>query len=351
MLGIESKPVATAGWKRTVLFLFSLLIFISVPAASATFPAEYVLFAPSTYLEVIDRSGFYQNYPHLILDFIGSGGDLFVPGFGNAILMFLQEKKADAVMRFLFPESWVRDQASTLTGQFWDYYNFTSPRLDLGLDLVPVKTRLSSGEGTNWIAGVISTWPDCSVTYVLAITASLIQGKNGTLAQCKPPAALQNAFISAVQVGLTAVARPLPDRIRLLPVQTVAAGGAYNTLRYGLRFAPVGLLMVFIAGVVLLNGSWRRAFAWAALPLYAGGLVAALGAVLIYLLAGWALPIPAQLFPAPAVELYTLFRLVLFLVIERFLAWTALVGLSAAGIGLTLRLLHLNLMDEMVMSE
>ena len=332
----------TAGWRRSLLLLCALLIVASSPMALSAIPAEYILFKPLPYLEAVEQVGLYRTYPSLMLDFAASGGELFAPGLGNILLRYLRQHGAEQALGFLFPQDWVRGQVEILAGRFWSYYNLESPTLDLSLDFGPVKARLSGEEGIAMIRAGVADWPACSAEDVIRILGLLLQGKTEDLPQCLPPGKIEEAFMSALQAGMTTFAQTLPDRVQLLPYQAAPPSGVYRNFRLGLRLAPVFLLLLCLLATSLLDFSGRRFWAWSALPFYAGGLISALTAALLVWLARWVVLVPGGLLPGPAAEIYFFFCRVFLLVNERVLLWMAVAGLITAASGLALYLLRLD---------
>jgi hypothetical protein len=335
---IQSNIRAPSPWKRPLLFILALWFGLACPFGAAALPAEYILFEPETYLSALQEGGFYQDYPGLMLNFVGAGGDLFVPGMGQTLLGFLQVQNAEKALRFLFPEDWVRAQMENGMRRFWAYSNFEARELDLVLDFRPVKSRLISGEAKMLISAAMAGWPACSAEDILRIGILLIKGEVNALPHCRPPAMLENGMLGGLQLGLGTFANTLPDQVQLLARRTGEPQAPYRTFRAGLRLAPAGLVMIGLAAAALLGFSGRRFWAWVGLPLYSGGLLTALSAALAGWLAEWLLPAPAALFPGPAAQLYQFFSSMLLRVGANFLNAWALVGILLAVLGLGMRL-------------
>lgn len=345
-MGIQSNIRPPSSWKRTLLFVCALCLALFCPFAAAAFPAEYILFQPTSYLSALEESGFYRDYPGLMLNFAGAGGDLFVPGMGQAVMGFLQAQNSENALRFLFPEDWVRVQTEITVRRFWAYYNYETRDLNLVLDFQPVKAHLTGSAAKTLIYDTMAGWPACSAENILQIGVLLIKGETNALPHCRPPPLLENGMLSGLELGLETFASTLPDQVQLLPRQTGEAGGPYHTFRFGLRLAPAGLVMICLAASALLGFSGRRFWAWLGLPLYSGGLLTAFSAALAGWLAAWLLPAPAVLFPEPAAQLYLFFSVMLLRVGSDFLNWLALIGLGLAVVGLGLRVLGRRKPDE-----
>jgi hypothetical protein len=345
-MGIQNNLRPLSAWKRTLLFGCALWLALACPFAAATFPAEYILFKPQPYLNALEQSGFYRNYPALMLDFIGAGGDLFVPGMGRAVLGFLQAQNAENVLRFVFPQDWVSTQTEKTLRNFWAYYNYEARELNLSVDLLPVKAHLTGTAARTLISDTMAGWPDCSAENILQIGLLLLKGETDNLPRCRPPQLLENGMLGGLELGLQSFAQSLPEQVWLLPRQAGEIRGPYHTFRYGLRFAPAGLVLICLGAAGLLGFSGRRFWAWLGLPLYSGGLLTALLAALAGWLIGWLLPMPAGLFPGPAAQLYQFFSTVLLRVGTDFLIAMALLGLGLAVVGLGLRLLGRRLLNE-----
>ena len=120
-----SSPTAgTSWWRRNLLAVCALVLMLTCVPLAAVFPAEFVLFQPQPYLDAIEQSGFYETYPLVIYDLAISGGELTLPGVAAFVQTLFPVEKTESVMRFIFPENWVRAQVERSIRQFWGYYNF-----------------------------------------------------------------------------------------------------------------------------------------------------------------------------------------------------------------------------------
>ena len=77
------KPMPFSRARRTALSLCALFLAVLLPLAAAALPLERFIFRPDPLLSALENSGFYQQYPRLLLSFAAAGGDLLNPGLGG----------------------------------------------------------------------------------------------------------------------------------------------------------------------------------------------------------------------------------------------------------------------------
>jgi hypothetical protein len=320
--------------RQTLLTLCGLFLAVLLPFSTVVIAVETVLFQPEPLLEALEQNNFYHDYPMLMLAFSSAGGDLMSPGLGTWLSQNMAQGGVVSALGFIFPEPWVRDQTEQNIQKFYAYANFNSSSLDIGLDLTPVKLRLTGGTGRSLIENTLNAWPACTLEDAVAIAGPLLKGQVAGLPHCKPPDELMPAYLNILQLGMDTVAAGLPNRIRLLPVQTTLAGGIYAILRWALRIAPLAFLLILLVSFFLLGWSIRAMLSWIGLPLYAGGLLAVIFAGLAGGFAAWALPLPLTTLPPP-VALLAGFAIGVFLVVWReFLLTWAIISALIAFLGL-----------------
>ncbi len=331
-----------AWWKRVLLSCCALLMMVASIPAQAVFPADLVLFRPEPYLEQVERSGFYQDYPELAFELIEAGGELTLPGAAQFIKTLFPPERYTGVLRFILPEAWVRAQVEQAVTDFWAYYNFRAADLRIAIDFRPVKTRLQGAEGQALVKAAFEELPECSAQDLINMAGLLLQGRTDEFPRCRPPQQIEQPVYRGLQLALEGFTSALPDELALaerhsLPGQR-GPGGLYALFRYGLRWSIFFLALLAAWAIILLGYSWRRFLEWAGPPLYAGGVMGAVLASLLGVAARWLAESIGGILPATARQVFGLFSGMALGVFQQFLAWMGVAGVvfAVAGLGVIL---------------
>jgi hypothetical protein len=311
-----------------------MVLAASAPIAAAALPAEFILFRSAPLQGALEENHFYQDYPRLLLAFSAASGNLLAPGLGSWLQQNLANSAAEDALRFVFPESWIRDQSDRLIQGFYAYANFEPAPAGLALDLHPIKLRLTGGEGRMLIEQSIAAWPVCTLEDSLVAGALLLQGSGAGLPRCRPGQDLMPVYLEILQAGMNAVAANMPDQLTLLSPSPTPVGGVYAFLRWSLRLSPLALLVLPLAAAASLGWSARPFLSWSGPPLYAGGLFSLLSAGLTTHLTIWLMPLPLGVLPPLVAELYTFAGGTFLAVWRQFLMAWAAVGAGLALLGL-----------------
>jgi len=328
-------------WRRNLLAVCALALMLTCVPLAAVFPADFILFQPDPYLDAVERSGFYETYPQVAYDLAVSGGELTLPGVAGFIQALFPADKTVSVMRFIFPENWVRAQVQRTVRQYWDYYNFHARELRVAVDFRPVKARLQGEDGKALVSAAFMGLPECTPQYLLSIAALALQGKTDEMPRCRPPRQVEGLVYGGLQLALQKLTGALPDELVLMQRSSpdplyAGPGGLYADFRNGLRFSAALLLILLAAAVVLLDYSVRRLVEWAGMPLYAGGVLAAVLASMFGAGARWLAGAITAILPATAKTVFGLFSAMALTVFQQFLAWMGVAGVILTIIGLSL---------------
>ncbi len=328
-------------WRRILLGLCALALMVTSFPAQAAIPAESVLFQPEPYLEALERSSFYEAYPQVAIGLMTAGGELVLPGVSHFIQKLFPATRYESVLRFIFPEIWVRVQVKRIIEQYWAYYNFEARDMRLVLDFQPVKLRLEGADGRALVQDVFAGLPECSAQDLLAIAGQVLQGNTDQMPQCKPPRQLESLVVGGIQAVLTGFTGTLPDEVVLMQRSSprpdqYGPGGPYRWLRYGLRLSVPVVVLLLVAGTLLLGYDRRRLIEWAGVPFYLGGVLGAILAALTGMGARWLGGAIASILPTTARTIFEYFSSVFLDVFQQFLAWTGVVAAGWALVGLVL---------------
>lgn len=333
-------------WVRRALRSISalLLMFSLIPAAAAI-PAEKILFQPHPYLSALESSGWYTQYPHLLMELVQGWSGWLTPGLIPMIQALFPPDQTEQIIRFIFPESWVREETEQLVTHFWGLaFSSTPGETPLTLNFLPVKTRLRGEDGRALIQKAFQGLPTCTPQDLLTIAGFALQGKPDSPIRCRPPELLEPLVITGLQSILQAFINQLPDEVALtrthpLQGENPSARGILRSFRGFLRVSVFSVALFLTFGFFLVRRNIFHWFEWASFPFYVGGL---LGAVLCSLAGSglrWFLEGVAVWLPGSVQEVFLFFGGVVYRVTENFLLWTAAAEITFALAGLALILI------------
>jgi hypothetical protein len=326
-------------WRRILLSVCALALMVVTIPAVIVFPAEYILFQPQTTLDAVESSGFYQKYPELVLDLIQAGGEVLAPGAVKFVQAYFPADRLTSVIRFIYPEEWVRAQVDRAVSHFWAYYNLEDSRLYIALDFRPIKARLKGNEGKILVAEAFQGLPDCNLQDALTIATLLMQKKTEGLPSCKPPKQVEGVVVGVIQLALEGITDGLPDEkvlvMRFNPViGRYGPGGIYEQLRFGLRFSLMLMVLLMLGAISLLDYSWRNFLEWAGVPLYSSGLISAGLASLAGVSARWLDNVVSASLPGSSRVIFSFISGIALTIFQNFLAWVAVAAVIVAVLGL-----------------
>lgn len=331
--------------RRALRSISALLLMLSLIPAAATLPAEQILFQPQPYLDSLESSGWYSQYPHLLMDLVQGWSGWLIPGLLPMIQALFPPDQTQQIIRFIFPESWVRDQTEQLVTHFWILaFSPTPGETSLTLDFLPVKTRLRGEDGRILIQQAFQYLPVCTTQDLLTIAGLALQGKPASPIQCRPPALLEPLVITGLQSTLQAFINQLPDKAvltRTHPLQdeSQSTRGLFRSIRSILRGSSFSVILFLISGFFLARRNFAHWIEWAGFPFYIGGLLGAMLSGLAGTGLRWLLEMISLWLPGAVQEVFLFFGGVMYRVMEQFLLWTAAVEITCALTGLTLILI------------
>lgn len=335
-----------ASWVRRALRSMSaLLLMLSLIPAAVAFPAEQILFQPQPYLDALESSGWYTQYPRLLTELIQGWGGWLIPGLTPMLQALFPPDQTQQIIRFIFPESWVRDQTEQLVTHFWVLaFSSTPGETPLTLNFLPVKTRLRGDEGRALIQKAFQNLPACTPHDLLTIAGLALQTKPDSPIQCRPPALLEPLVITGLQSTLQAFIDQLPDQAVLTkaypsPGKNLSTHGLLRSIRRFLRVSIFSVFLFLTFGFFLARWNFVHWVEWAGFPFYVGGL---LGAVLSGLAGAglrWFMEVIAVWLPGSVQEVSLFFSGVVYRVLEQFLLWAAAAEIACALTGLALILI------------
>lgn len=342
----SSTLILTPGsWvRRTLRSISALLLMLSLIPAAAALPAEQILFQPRPYLGAFESSGWYTQYPHLLLAMVQGWSGWLIPGLVPTIQTLFPPDQTQQIIRFIFPESWVRAQTEQLVTHFWVLAFSSNPaETPLTLSFLSIKMRLMGDDGRALIQKAFQNLPTCTPQDLLTIAGSALQGKTDSPIQCRPPELLESLVITGLQSTLQALINQLPDEVVLTQVQpsrgVPSTYGLFRSIRSILRGSIFSVVLFLTLGFFLARRNFIHWVEWASFPTYIGGLLGAVLAGFVGAGLRWLIEVIAAWLPGSVQEVFLFFGGVVYQVIERFLLWTAAAEIVCALVGLALILI------------
>ena len=191
----------------------------------------------------------------------------------------LSPGERDALIDQLLPATWVEAQILRVTTDFFAWFDSPATRLQLSVDLEPVRAALRGEAAAGLVEAMVESWPACTlddVTRMLGL--GVVPGQEG-FPYCEPPEPLRGLLVGALTGGMRLLADGLPA---VAPVVDRDFGEAEELMlakeqvrlvrfvsRWGIlaSFSLLGLIMA------LAVRSWRDLARWWGVPLLLGGLL------------------------------------------------------------------------------
>ncbi len=191
----------------------------------------------------------------------------------------LSPDERDALIDRLLPATWVEAQILRVTTDFFAWFDSPATRLQLSVDLAPVRAALRGEAAAGLVEAMVESWPACTlddVTRMLGL--GVVPGQEG-FPYCELPEPLRGLLVGALSGGMRLLAEGLPAE---LPVVDRDFGDAEDLMlakeqvrlvrfvsRWGIlaSFSLLGLIMA------LAVRSWRDLARWWGVPLLLGGLL------------------------------------------------------------------------------
>jgi hypothetical protein len=277
-------------------------------------------------------------------------------GNGDRLLQVLQRSNYEAIVRQIFPEEWVRNQADELIDQFWAYFNFQSPQLRLVADFRPVKARLEGAQAAQISASIVEGFPPCQKDEILNWGLQALQGQVNNLPLCRPPDQLLGAANLLVEGSLKGASAAMPDGLDVVPLLKMpfvlgghpvssawtTAFGVYHFYRQVNPWLPLVALGLLALVGFMARGTLRGPLYWLGIGLVLPGVTALIVALLLGLASSQIVPLIIGRVFGENLVVFNLLVGMLANVLGRFMLTSAAIALGvtlvgAVLIGITLR--------------
>jgi hypothetical protein len=333
--------------RRTLALICAVaLVIVAVPSLFVL-PAEKILFQPAPYQQQLANQNIYSRLPSWLAAITVPSG---TTAEQNALALMGKNALQSLYAQALSPE-WAKSQVDGLITQLWDYLNFKTTTLTLIVDLRPLKSRLSEG-GPDSIGGhILRSWPACDLDQLLKMSDTLTNGLvNGEIPQdmplCRPPDNLMPLSDKLMQAAFSAFADTIPVQVDLVDyfkavpnfdqqqATLVKVFAGYTALRWTGRILPWVALALLVVLIALAAVSWRKAFTYTGLPLFAAGILGVITVVLLWALGSYLADTLLKGMTGVSDDMLKAFVLAFQQVFSSFLVWSGVLAVILAAVGL-----------------
>lgn len=329
--------------KPTAVF-FTIAFVITAVMTIFFFNFDRKAFSAETYQRAFAREDFYNKIPGLMAQAIVSS-NTDTSQF-PLMMQSMSFESWEGFIRALLPPEMLRLMGDDVLNSTFAYLNLQSDSVQI--NLMPVKTSMTSETGTQAVFSLLTSLPDCTFDQIALTTFNLLSG--GQIELCNPPADMLIVLTPVVQGQMQLTASTIPDQL------TLVTAPPYNDPRE--RLQSIRLLMrlslvlpiLFLLGVTILVVRslndwlfwWGIPFAATGFSAFVAGILGAplIGVVLERLLAN-RLPgfLPAFLLDFTGDFAAAMARALLTPVVWQGLVLTV-IGTAMAGIGYYLKYKH-----------
>ena len=259
----SDQPVKTSGW--TVFF--AILLTLSLIVTLLCLTLQKTLFDQKFVDKVLVSQNLYEKVPTLVQERLES--TISSQGAASQLLQFLSPQQTQQFFSYLLPADYLQQQTNQMMASFYDFLNLKSSGLELTLDLMPVKQKLTAEGVTQLIQQLESMNPTCTADQMQNLLVALIDPSQidlSFLSACTPPEPILSAVNPVLQTAVQSAATLLPDSYTLFSLGDVSSVqseqvrqvyAVYRLVRTLVDYLP--WLSVILAGILLLLNTRRLA--------------------------------------------------------------------------------------------
>jgi len=191
----------------------------------------------------------------------------------------LSPAERDVLIDQLLPAAWVEAQVLRVTTDFFAWFDSPATRMQLSVDLEPVRAALRGAAAAGLVEAIVESWPACTledVTRMLGL--GVVPGQEG-FPYCEPPEPLRGLLVGALTGGMRLLAEGLPAEAFVVD-QDFSATEDLMLVKEQVRLVRFvsrwGILASFsLLGLIMALAvrSWRDLARWWGVPLLLGGLL------------------------------------------------------------------------------
>jgi len=255
--------------RKSSAVFFALLFIGSAVMALFLFNFDRTAFTAETYQEAFAREELYNKLPAVMAQTLtSSGAD---QSQFPIVMQGLSATAWEGFFRALLPPESLKAMGDDMLNSTFAYLNQKTDSAQL--NLVPLKTGMTSDTAVQAVFSLLGTLPDCTFAQVGQMTLDLLGG--GQIQFCNPPAELSPLLAPVIQGQLQVMAALMPDQVTLI------AAPAQDDPRQQLQFARVvmrlsPLLPLFFLLILTLLAvrSLKDWLGWWGVPLTIAGAIA-----------------------------------------------------------------------------
>lgn len=191
----------------------------------------------------------------------------------------LSPGERNALIDRLLPATWVEAQILRVTTDFFAWFDSPATRLQLSVDLEPVRAALRGEAAADLVEAMVESWPACTLEDVTRMLGLGAVPEQEGFPYCEPPEPLRGLLVGALTGGIRLLAEGLPAEA---PVVDQDFNDAEDLMRVKeqvrlVRFVSRwGILASFsLLGLIMALAvrSWRDLARWWGVPLLLGGVL------------------------------------------------------------------------------
>ncbi|MBM3122830.1 MAG: hypothetical protein FJZ97_11710, partial [Chloroflexi bacterium] len=175
----------------------------------------------------------------------------------------LSPEERDALIDRLLPATWVEAQILRVTTDFFAWFDSPATRLQLSVDLEPVRSALRGEAAAGLVEAMVESWPACTlddVTRMLGL--GVVPGQEG-FPYCEPPEPLRGLLVGALTGGMRLLAEGLPAEVPVVDQDfgdtedLMLAKEQVRLVRFVSRWGILGSFSLLGLIMALAVRSWR----------------------------------------------------------------------------------------------
>ena len=272
---------------------FAILLSLTMVLVLLSFTLNFTLFNANYFKGILEKQGFYEQLPQLVVVSAIENATVEAQSgetSNNAVTKMNSEQLAQLI-NIVLPEGYLQSQVERNIEAALNFVNLHTSKLDIIIDMQPVKDNLLSPEGQEAIVGFINTLPECTEDEVIAILQSQNRPDTTTeVSMCKPPELYIDAVMPQIQSSLQDFAGSMPaemilvqDQSQIQQLTSSTPFRIYTVLRVFLSYMPfiAGALALLI--ILLTLRSVKTMFACLGIPLLVSGIIGGISSAAIQL--------------------------------------------------------------------
>jgi hypothetical protein len=291
-IGERAHAPIKKGWSIFLAVIFTLTL---VPTI-IILPVNHTVFNPQFYISTIEKEKLIDQIPHLVASTLQSVSSKHASESASSdsgatnLFKNLNEEQVNMLISSLIPQGWIDNQINAATTSILDFLNLKSPRLQIRVDLIPIKMNLEGETGKNAVYNIMSVFPECTVEQIIQVAKKSIDSGNLLFPMCRPPINNPKVLNPVIELLLPQISKSIPPEIiypsgsQTLLVQKLIDSPIfkiYKILKLSMFYIPIASLVFGLLVLIASLGSARLLFSAIGVPLLISGLIAGLVGLLV----------------------------------------------------------------------